>query len=152
MFLARFFSILSVLVTFLCFAQNETVIDETILEDIITNESFCVKGYAEGKIYLKEDKIYLLENRIHLVLNEYGDYVQLSKLESDLSGCFVPASGLLNNVTMSRRNPQIFNNCPDCGEPYFIKCKNPSCPGNIARAEQKRQEENNRKDKNKPKR
>ena len=152
MSLAKVFSIMCMLPTFFCFAQEADLsIEESVLEEVIINEDFCVKGYTEDRIYLNEDKIYLLENGIHLLLNDQGDYVQLSKLESDRFGCYLSDLGLLNEGTLSKRNPKIFNDCPDCGRSYFIKCNKSDCPGNMAKAEKKRQEENNRKNKDKPK-
>jgi hypothetical protein len=111
------------LLGFTCFAQDSSI-SPNILEKIITNDAFCVKGYTEDKIYLCEDRIYPTTDGLFLALNEAGDFVPLSRLSSDASGCFVAVSS-----DTLRASLKILSDCPWCGKPYFIKCRNKDCPG-----------------------
>ena len=93
-------------------------ISEEILDKIISHEDYCVKGYDQEKIYLHSDNLYPTPNGVFLNLDGH-EYIQLPSLQSDNGGCWVYSEKI-----------KIFNDCPFCGEEYFITCKNPNCPSN----------------------
>jgi hypothetical protein len=111
-----------ILTIFLALSQVviANTVSEEILEKIISNESYCVQkyDYDHDRIYLSSENLYPTSNGIFLDLNG-NEYIHLPLLQSDNSGCWIRAEKI-----------KILNDCPFCGRPYFIKCKNPSCPSN----------------------
>lgn len=83
--------------------------------------------YSQDRIYLKEDRIFQMEDGFHLLLDDEGKDIILPALYCDQIGYFIP---MIEGYEEKRpRNFSIFNKCKWCGEPYFIRCKNPACPG-----------------------
>ena len=55
-----------------CFAQGagfNSLKEEMLLEEILANEEFCVKGYDGNKVFLNEENIYPTGEGIFLSLN-----------------------------------------------------------------------------------
>ena len=115
----RLVSFFTLLVS-ICLAQNKNF----LLDEIAVNKNFCVKNYTEDKVYLVENLVFMTPTGAHLCLNNQGDHIPLPFLCSDSHGCFVPI--LSESVVDSIK---ILNDCPWCGQPYIVRCKNPSCPG-----------------------
>lgn len=112
--------------------------DNEILDKIEANKTSCVAGYTENRIYLYPDRIVPTEKGLYLNLNDH-EFVLLPSLNSDGHGCYVPCI-------------QIFNNCPGCGQEYFITCRNPDCPlvkKNNERDREKEREKERRKEEKK---
>ena len=93
-------------------------ISEEMLNKIISNETYCVQEYDHDKIYLNSDNIYPTSNGLFLNLNA-NEHLHIPLLRSDNRGCWVHAERI-----------KILNDCPFCGEEYFVTCKNPNCPSN----------------------
>jgi hypothetical protein len=112
----RTFVILFVVVLSACFAhENTDFINDDAMEQIIANEANCVQRYEQDRIYLVPDKIFPTEHGLYLDVNGVN-FIRLPNVSSDNNGCYI-----------AKR--KILNDCPYCGQPYFIRCKNPNCPG-----------------------
>lgn len=114
----KFLFIVAVLASSLCFGEALQEYDYDILEAIIANEMTCVQKIDNGKIYLNPTTILPSSTGIFLNLNE-TESILLSYLYSDSEGCYL----------WPKIPPQILNTCPWCGEEYFVRCRNPDCPG-----------------------
>lgn len=108
-------------ITSLCFGNQAGEEKLGILQEILNNHHTCVKSFAEDRVYLMSENIRATENGVFLILNEGGDFIQIPQLLSDVSGCY---------VAVPSDSFEIFNRCPDCGESYFVVCRNPRCPRN----------------------
>ena len=111
-----FLAFMCVFVMTSCFGHEINMcLHDDAIEQIAANEINCVQGYENDKIYLKPSSMYPSEHGLYLNLNGV-DFIRLSNVSSDDNGCFVIAR-------------EIFNRCPFCRQLYFVKCKNPQCPG-----------------------
>jgi hypothetical protein len=113
---------LFILTTFLFLSQQRGYAfdsEANTYAQILANESYCVKGYDNDKVYLNPENIHTTDQGLLIEVQE-GLYMPLSYLQADNTGCYIPmATGF-----------EIFNKCPQCGESYFVTCRNPNCPSN----------------------
>lgn len=110
---------------------NETCFTdfELSLQQILENQTHCVREIIEDKIYLKTDSITISEKGICLVLNELGDYSIVPILCTDASGCFINVNfTLANDCRMGNWADAHKRTCPGCGSRYFTTCPNKDCP------------------------
>lgn len=98
-----------------CFATVDNNFNQEILQQISSNEEFCVEKIDEEKVYLNHDC--LLSTKSGILLNLNGaDFILLNTIHSDTGGIYIEAFDPLNT-------------CPHCGQRYFVFCRNPDCPG-----------------------
>ncbi|MBI2742627.1 MAG: hypothetical protein HYX48_01770 [Chlamydiales bacterium] len=113
----RILSLMAILVVNICFADISTpVLNDEVIMEIAANENDCIQRIEDGKIYLNPDRILATRAGVLLNLNN-RDFVLLPTLNSDAEGCYIP------------EKVEILNRCPWCNKSYFIRCKNPDCPG-----------------------
>lgn len=87
-----------------------------LVEEIVAINETCIQGCVGDKIYLNPDYIVPTDQGLFLNLGD-ENHLLLPMLYSDASGCYI--TPVL----------KIFPDCPFCGLPYFLKCKNIYCPG-----------------------
>ena len=110
--------------TFLFGQPNVDILHKDLVDKIIQNDHFCVKGYDENKIYIKPQNILVSDNGIFIDLNGFESY-PLSNLQSNLDGCFLKIYPELCAGCASKPEK-----CPECDEyPWSNKerCDNPNC-------------------------
>ena len=61
---------------------------QELLNNIHLNESYCVKGYEKGKIYIDPESTFIDEDGEHLYVNDETSYT-LPYLFSDAKGCYL---------------------------------------------------------------
>ena len=99
-----------------CFGQSR---DNSSIQDLSSKLSArgvtCVQSVKNEKVYLNPSKIFPTEEGLFLALDS-NEFILLNNLNSDVEGCYL-------------HSYEIFNRCRWCNQPYFIRCKNPACPG-----------------------
>lgn len=94
-------------------------INDALLEEIAAIDQDCIRGCIDNKVYLNPEKIIPSDQGLFLnVQNEH--YLHLPMIYSDEYGCYI--------TPMLSLRPS--RDCPNCGQSYIGRCRNPDCPGN----------------------
>lgn len=114
----------------ICFAQESDFFENQFFLKLLENESDYIKFISGTHCYLQEKHLVPTDRGLLLILDD-DNFIFIPKLMSDEAGCYIELASdnsFLFQNDISRGNVQIFNNCPGCGQQYFIRCKNPDCP------------------------
>lgn len=136
-----------ILANSLSFAQENAYSSDTAIE-ILKDAFGCIKYSTGNKHYMNEGNIALTPNGIFIV-SENSDPIRIPQLFSDEDGCYIKLNDEFSENIIFGGNYRILNDCPYCGKPYWINCRNPNCPFNQAKEERKKQEREVKKEKGK---
>ncbi len=103
--------------TFVKIDANEC--HDALLDEIIAIDATCILGRIGEKVYLNPEKIIPSDQGLFLNLQN-ENYLPLQMIYSDENGCYI--TPMLSMKTT--------NTCPNCGQEYTARCRNPDCSGN----------------------
>lgn len=124
------------------FAQGFAGHVDSVIE-ILVDADECIKGLEGNKLYLNEENIITTSEGIFLVTDHF-DPIPITNLFSDENGCYIKLS---NELTAAIKeglgwDGTLINECPRCGNRYFLTCLNPICKLKKAKEERKKKRQN----------
>lgn len=103
-----FLGLLSLFASFSQVEGYDTHLDE-VINEVLANAKYCVKGEVDGKIYLRSGNVHSEEDGLYIDLNG-REVLRLSFLCSDKDGCFIPS----DSDYIGKPLDLVF--CPSCNK------------------------------------